>query len=187
MADNSTTNVFWWLLGLFRGPLAIKEDIFGLFGPFLVFRELKSEQKQPFYASLKSNSTILDPIMSQCGLEMHKLLSKYIWIWLQIGVKWLFLVWFEVSKDPKRPNLSSFIARNPQNFPSSHKKNLFGGHKQRLQGCRFNFHRTSCTCKPSTIWKCSKVVHSIWVGQSEFFKGWSDCYWGLEVADTQIW
>ena len=127
MADNSTTNVFWWLLGHFWGPLAIKEDIFGLFGPFLVFRELKSEQKQPFYASLKSNSTILDPIMSQCGLEMHKLLSKYIWIWLQIGVKWLFLVWFEVSKDPKRPNLSSFIARDPQNFPSSHKKIFLGG------------------------------------------------------------
>ena len=41
-----------------------------------------------------------------------------------------------------------------------------------------------CTCKASTKWKCSKVVYSIWVGQSEFSKDWSDCYWGLEVADT---
>ena len=90
-------------------------------------------------------------------------------------------------KTPKSQNMSSYIARDPQNCPSSHKENLFGVHKQHLQGCRFNFHCTSCTCKPSTIWKCSKVVYSIWVGQYEFFKGWNDCYWGLEVADTQIW
>ena len=118
---------FLMTAGAFLRTSGNKGRHFWSFWTFLVFRELKSEQKQPFYASLKSNSTILDPIMSQCGLEMHKLLSKYIWIWLQIGVKWLFLVWFEVSKDPKRPNLSSFIARNPQNFPSSHKKKSFRG------------------------------------------------------------
>ena len=30
-------------------------------------------------------------------------------------------------KDPKRPNMSSIIARDPQNCPSSHKKIFFGG------------------------------------------------------------
>ena len=33
----SKTNNFWWLLGHFWGPLGIKENIFGLFRPLLVF------------------------------------------------------------------------------------------------------------------------------------------------------
>ena len=48
----SKTNDFWWLLGLFWGPLAINEDLLGLLDIFLVFRE-------PFYANLKSNLNIL--------------------------------------------------------------------------------------------------------------------------------
>ena len=46
---------------------------------------------------------------------------------LQTGVEWLFLAGFKVSKDPKRPDMSSFIARGPQNCLSSHEKNLFWG------------------------------------------------------------
>ena len=62
---------------------------------------------------------------------------------LQTGVQWLFLAQFEVSKDPKRPDMSSFVARGLQNCPSSNKKKIFffleGGNTQRLQGCRFNY------------------------------------------------
>ena len=89
-------------------------------------------------------------------------------------------------KTPKSQNMSSFIARDPQNWPNSH-KNFFGGINSVYKAVGSIIDRTSCTCKASTKWKCSKVVYSIWVGQSEFFKGWSDCYWDLEVADTQIW
>ena len=41
-------------------------------------------------------------------------------------------------KDPKRPNMPSIIARDPQNCHRSHKKS-FWGDKQSLQGCRFNY------------------------------------------------
>ena len=89
-------------------------------------------------------------------------------------------------KTPKSQNMSSYIARDPQNCPSSHKK-YFCGINRVYKAVGSNIDRTSCIYKASTKWKCSKVVYSIWVGQSEFSKGWSDCYWGLEVADTQIW
>jgi hypothetical protein len=55
---------------------------------------------------------------------------------LQTGVEWLFLAWFKVSKDPKRPDMSSFIVRDPQNCLSSHEKKPGGGTKQCLQSCR---------------------------------------------------
>ena len=79
-------------------------------------------------------------------------------------------------KDPKRQNMSFIIARNPQNCPSSQKKIIFGGINSVYKTVGSIIDRTSCTCKASTKWKCSKVVYSIWVGQSEFSKGWSDCY-----------
>ena len=46
---------------------------------------------------------------------------------LQTGVKWLFMAQFELSKDLKRPEMSSFIARVPQNSLISHEKKSFGG------------------------------------------------------------
>ena len=48
--------------------------------------------------------------------------NMYTWIRLQTGVEWLFLAGFEVSKDPKRPNMSSFIARGPQKKPQHSSK-----------------------------------------------------------------
>ena len=104
---------------------------------------------------------------------------------LQTAVKCLFLAEFEIPRDSKRPNMSFFIARDPQNCPSSDKK-LFWEINSLYRAVGSIIDCTSCTCKASTKWKCSKVVYSIWVGQSEFSKDWSDCYWGLEVADIQI-
>ena len=113
--------------------------------------------------------------------------NKYVWIRLQTGVKWLFLAQFgQYLKTQKGQTCLPLLPEILKTAPAVIKKYLLGD-KQSLQGCRFNYWPTSCTCKASTKWKCSKVVYSVWVGQSEFSKGWSDCYWGLEVADTQIW
>jgi hypothetical protein len=54
-----------------------------------------------------------------------------------------------VSKDPKRPNISPFIARDPQNCPSSHKKS-FCGINRVYKAVGSNIDRTSCIYKAST-------------------------------------
>jgi hypothetical protein len=68
---------------------------------------------------------------------------------LQTAVKCLFLAGFEVSKDSKRPNMSFFIARDPQNCPSSDKK-LFWEINSLYKAVGSIIDCTSCTCKAST-------------------------------------
>ena len=116
-----------------------------------------------------------------------KLKNKYIWIRLQTGVKWLFLAQFGLYLKTQKgqtclPLLPEILKTAPAVI-----KNLFWGINRVYKAVGSIIDRSSCTCKASTKWKCSKVVYSVWVGQSEFSRGWSDCYWGLEVADTQIW
>ena len=92
---------------------------------------------------------------------------------LQTDVEWLFLTWFKVSKDLKRPDMSSFIARGPQNCLSSHeKKSFLGGINSVYKAVGSFIDCTSCTCQASTKYKRLKVVYPGWVGQSEFSKGW---------------
>ena len=105
---------------------------------------------------------------------------------LQTGVEWLFLARFKVSKEPKGPDMSSFIVRGPQNCLSSHKKIFLGGINSVYKAVGSFIDCTSCTCQASTKYKLLTVVYSGWVGQSEFPKAESDCCQGLEVADTQI-
>ena len=115
-----------------------------------------------------------------------RLKNKYIWIRLQTGVKWLFLAQFgPYLKTQKAKHVFLYCQRSFKTAPAVI-KNLFGGINRVYKAVGSIIDCTSCTCKASTKWKCSKVVFSVWVGQSEFSKGWSDCYWSLEVADTQI-
>ena len=70
---------------------------------------------------------------------------------LQTGVEWLFIAQFELSKDLKRPDMSSFIARGPQNCPSSHeKKLLLGGINSVYKAVGSIIDCSSCTFKAST-------------------------------------
>ena len=76
--------------------------------------------------------------------------NKYAWIRLQTGVEWLFLAGFKVSKEPKRPDMSSCIVRDPQNSLISHKKNLLGGINIVYKAVSSFIDCTSCTCQAST-------------------------------------
>ena len=98
----------------------------------------------------------------------------------------MFLAGFKVSKDPKRPNMSSFIASGPQNCLSSHKENLFWGDKQ---STRLSVHLLTVLAVPAKLAQNKSVqrwfILAGWANLS-FPKAESDCCQGLEVADTPI-
>ena len=65
---------------------------------------------------------------------------------LQTGVKWLFLTWFKVCKEPKGPDMSSFIVKTA----SLVIKKPFGGNKSVYKAVGSFIDCTSCTCQAST-------------------------------------
>ena len=84
-------------------------------------------------------------VQEDCFSSILKKVSR-----LQTGVEWLFIAQFELSKDLKRPDMSSFIARGPQNCPISHKENLFWGINKAYKAVGSIIDCTSCTCQAST-------------------------------------
>ena len=65
---------FSWLLGQFWGPLAIKEDMSGLFRSLDNSNRAKNNHSTPVWSLIQAYLSF-EPIVSRCGLPTHKLLS----------------------------------------------------------------------------------------------------------------
>ena len=83
-----------------------KGGLFCLGGPIWVFQRLK-------WLLLRSRGGRHPNLIIVYASEAHTG-NKYVWIRLQIGIKWLFLLGFEFSKDQKRSKKATNVFFNWQ-------------------------------------------------------------------------
>ena len=83
-----------------------KGGLFCLGGPIWVFQRLK-------WLLLRSRGGRHPNLIIVYASEAHTG-NKYVWIRLQIGIKWLFLLGFEFSKDQKRSRKATNVFFNWQ-------------------------------------------------------------------------
>ena len=118
-----------WLLGQFWGSLAIKEDKFGLFGSLDTSNQTKNNHLTPIWSQIQmyfdNSLCISSPHWDMIGSK-----NKYGWIRLQTGVKWLFLLRFEFSKDQKRSKKTKNVflyCQRSSKVPQQSSKNICCG------------------------------------------------------------